>query len=109
MAKRKRQAGPSASRRGKTRKVSGKRPTKRPVSKKAKKSSKAAGKKPVSRARPNTAKTRARKKKRASAPAPQVETEIVDVVEEPVPGLVTITELETTRVIIPDSDEEDEK
>ena len=108
MAKRKRQAGPSASRRGKTRKVSGKRPTKRPVSKKAKKSSKAAGKKPVSRARPNTAKTRARKKTRASAPAPQVETEIVDVVEE-APGLVTITELETTRVIIPDSDEEDEK
>jgi len=109
MAKRKRRAGPSASRRGKTGKVSGKRPAKRPVSKKAKKSSKAAGKRPVSRARPNTAKTRASKKKRSSAPTPQVETEIVDVVEEPLPGLLTVTELETTRVIIPDSDAEEEK
>jgi hypothetical protein len=30
----------------------------------------------------------------------------VDVVEEPLPGVVTVTEVESTRVILPDSNEE---
>jgi hypothetical protein len=52
-------------------------------------------------------KARARKKKQATAQGPQVETEIIDVVEEPVPGLVTITEFESQRLIVPESDEGD--
>ena len=108
MAKRKRRMGQSASRRGKARKTSSKRPAKRPVSKKAKRSAKKAGTRLVRKARTASAKARPRKRKRvpSPAPAPQVETEIVDLIEEPLPGVVTVTEIQSTRVILPDSDEE---
>jgi hypothetical protein len=106
MAKRKRRASPSTSRHGKTRKVSGKRSAKRPVAKKAKRSAKTAGKKLTRNARPAA---RPRNKKGVPTPTPQVETEIVDVIEEPIPGVVSITEVESTRVIIPDSDEENKE
>jgi hypothetical protein len=52
-----------------------------------------------------TRKARARKQKQLLTPAPQVETDILDIVEEPVPGILTITEIETVRVTVPDSAE----
>jgi len=36
-----------------------------------------------------------------------VEATIVDVVEEPVPGVVVVSEFEAVRVAVPDSGEED--
>ena len=50
-----------------------------------------------------TARTRARKQRPAAS---TVETTVVDVIEEPVPGVVTITEFEEVRIPMPDSDEE---
>ena len=54
-----------------------------------------------------SAKMASRKRKRRSAPAMPVEATIVDVVEEPVPGVVVVSEFEAVRVTVPDSDEED--
>jgi hypothetical protein len=53
-----------------------------------------------------TRKARPRKQRQVSAPAPQVETAILDIIEEPVPGMVTVTEIETVRLRVPDSDED---
>ena len=49
-------------------------------------------------------KARSRKRKQVPAPAPQVETTIVDIVEERIPGMVTVTEIESVRVMVPDAD-----
>jgi hypothetical protein len=38
-------------------------------------------------------------------PTPAVETVVVDVVEEPAPGVITVTEFEETQVRRPGSDE----
>lgn len=38
---------------------------------------------------------------------PVVEGEIIDVVDEPMPGVVRVTEIEATRVTLPDSDDND--
>jgi hypothetical protein len=54
-------------------------------------------KKPPSRGRPKTAKM-----------VPVVEGEIIDVVDEPLPGMVRVTEIETTRVTIPDANDDGE-
>ena len=117
MAKRRRQADATRSKRRKAGEAPAKRPVKRAVSKKAKKPAKKA-KKPAKKAGKRqvtktgrggaTAKTPARKKKPGPAPAPQIETEIIDVIEEPFPGVVTLTEFETVRVTLPDSDEDKE-
>jgi hypothetical protein len=117
MAKRRRQAGATKSKRRKAGKAPAKRPVKRAVSKKAKKPAKKA-KKPAKKAGKRqvtktgrggaTGKTSARKKKPSPAPAPQIEAEIIDVVEEPFPGVVTLTEFETVRVTVPDSDDDNE-
>ena len=56
------------------------------------------GKKP----RKIAAKREARKTPKAIAQAP-VETTIIDVVEEPVPGVVVVTEYEAVRTIAPDT------
>ena len=56
-----------------------------------------------------TTRTRARKQKQSLGPAAgTVETTVIDVIEEPVPGVVTITEFEDVRIRVPDSDEETE-
>jgi hypothetical protein len=57
-------------------------------------------KKSVAKAKRLSAKKLARKKARPMKPpiTPVVETTIVDVVEEPVPGVITITEFEETDV-----------
>ena len=51
--------------------------------------------------------TRARKQKQRPAVG-TVETAVIDVIEEPVPGVVTVTEFEDVRIPVPDSDEETE-
>jgi hypothetical protein len=56
-----------------------------------------------------TTRTRARKQKQSLGPtAGTVETAIIDVIEEPVPGVVTITEFTQVSIAEPDSDEENE-
>jgi hypothetical protein len=39
---------------------------------------------------------------------PVVEGEIIDVVDEPLPGMVRVTEIEATRVTIPDANDDGE-
>jgi hypothetical protein len=58
--------------------------------------------------RGKASKARSRTKKPLTMRAPQVETEIVDVIDEPVPGVVLVTQFETTRLIVPNSADEDE-
>ena len=36
-----------------------------------------------------------------------IETTVIDVIEEPAPGVLVVTEFEAVRVNLPDSDEED--
>jgi len=75
---------------------------------KARKASKARGKmakRPPVRAKPKRAV--AKKKVRAMKPgAPSVETVVVDVVEQPAPGVITVTEFEETAVMSGDKTEE---
>jgi hypothetical protein len=106
MAKRTKRAGTSTAKRGKKQKAAAKRATKRAVSKKAKKSAKKAGARRVTKARRAPSKAPSRKRKPIGATAPMIETEIIEVVEEPFPGVVTITEFETERLIVPDSGDE---
>jgi hypothetical protein len=40
---------------------------------------------------------------------PVVEGEIIDVVDEPMPGVIRVTEIETTRVAVPDSEDNDDE
>ena len=105
MAKRTKRAGTSAAKRGKKKAVA-KRATKRAVPKKAKKSAKKAGASRMTKARRAPSKAPSRERKRIGAKTPMIETEIIDVVEEPFPGVVTITEFETERLIVPDSGDE---
>ena len=58
---------------------------------------KASQKKAPSRGRPKTTKM-----------VPVVEGEIIDVVDEPLPGVVRVTEIEATRVTIPDANDDGE-
>jgi hypothetical protein len=53
------------------------------------------------------AKAPARKKKQGRAPVPEmpIETTIIDVIEEPAPGVLVITEFEAVSVALPDSNE----
>jgi hypothetical protein len=73
---------------------------------KARKMSKARGKKAKrthARAKPKRA---AAKKVRAMKPsAPSVETIVVDVIEQPAPGVITVTEFEETEVARPGGEE----
>lgn len=50
----------------------------------------------------------ARKPRRAKQIVPVVEGEIIDVVDEPMPGVVRVTEIETMRITVPGSDGENE-
>jgi hypothetical protein len=111
MAKQKKRTGATKSKHRKTKslakkqaRASGSKPTKKSAAKSAKRGTKTLAKK-VTRGSA-TRKTRPRKQKQLSAPAPQVETAIVDVVQEPIPGIVTVTEIESVRVTVPDSAEE---
>ena len=73
--------------RGKARKVS--------------KSARGKGTKPTAGAKPQRAagKKAVRKKEQGmKPPGPEVETVVVDVIEEPAPGVITVTEIEETRI-----------
>ena len=50
-----------------------------------------------------------RKRQQTEEMIPVVQGEIIDVVDEPVPGVVRVTEIETTRVTVPEADEDDEE
>ena len=108
MAKRKKRvtARKATTKRGKTPR---KRVARLAAPKKAKRSVKKRSKKLTTKARRGrvNAKMASRKRKRRPAPAMPVEAAIVDVVEEPVPGVVVVSEFEAVRVAVPDSDEED--
>jgi hypothetical protein len=56
-----------------------------------------ATKRTVASAKPKRAAAR-KKVQRMKQPTPVVETSVVDVIEEPVPGVITVTEFEETRV-----------
>ena len=50
---------------------------------------------------------RARQQKQPSKPA--VEDTIIDVIDEPVPGVLRVTEIEEVSVAVPDTEEDDEE
>ena len=108
MAKRKKRvaARKATSKRGKTPR---KREARRAAPKKAKRSVKTTSKKLTTKGRRGrvNAKMASRKGKRRPAPAMPVEATIVGVVEEPLSGVVVVSEFEAVRVAVPDSDEED--
>jgi hypothetical protein len=65
-------------------------------------------KRTIARAKPKRAdaKKAARKKEqRMKPPSHAIETVVVDVVEEPVPGVITVTEFEETQVTRPGGDD----
>ena len=111
MAKQKKRTGATKSKHRKTKSLA-KKQARASASKLAKKSAVKSAKrgtktlaKKVTRSSA-TKKARPRKRKQLSTPALQVETEILDIAEEPVPGVLTVTEMESVRVIVPESDEE---
>jgi hypothetical protein len=103
MAKRKKRAAArkTKSKRAKTARKSVKRAVGRKSRRTAKK---VAGK---------TSRKRVSARKRATPPrrqaVPVVEGEIIDVVDEPLPGVVRVTEIEATRVTLPDSKDDAEE
>jgi hypothetical protein len=103
MAKRRKKAAPTRKAKSKTTKRRAvKRPAKRSASKKSKKPAKKLARK-TARKRVSRPK---RTKPRTTPVAPVVEGEIIDVVDEPVPGGVRVTEIEATSVAAPDSDDD---
>ena len=75
---------------------------------KARKTSKARGKtaKRISaRAKPKRAAAKKKKVHAMKPRAPSVETVVVDVIEQPAPGVITVTEFEETEVTRPGGDE----
>ena len=107
MAKQKGRAGATKSKRGKSKTIA-KKQARADASKMAKRSSKKATKTLSRKVTRGTAarKARSRKQKQLSAPNPLVETEILEIVEEPVSGIVTVTEIESVHATMPDSAEE---
>jgi hypothetical protein len=87
--------------RGKVRSKLRKKTVKRAAPKKAKK------KRGLSKRNASTAK-RARERRQRQLPGPTVEDTIVDVIDEPVPGVLRVTEIEEVSVTTPDSEEDDE-
>jgi hypothetical protein len=98
MAKRKKRAKAQPRRRAKLRRRTS---AARARARKASKSGRRGGtKRSGSRARPKRAVkgTSRKKQQRAKSPSREVETVVVDVIEEPVPGVVTVTEFEETQI-----------
>ena len=76
---------------------------KRAVAKPAKKSAK----KPTRRARRTGVSKRIQTRQQKHRAAPVVEKTVIDVVDEPLPGVVRLTEIEEMEVSVPDSEEEE--
>ena len=79
-------------------------------------------KKPVKRAAPKRAKKASRQSKPGAdvakrvkvrqhkqPPKPAVQDTVIDVIDEPVPGVLRVTEIEEVSVAVPDTEEEDEE
>ena len=108
MAKRKKLTKVQAKKRAKVRRASS---AARGKTSKASKQGAGGIKRTIARAKPKRAgsKKGARKKEqRMKLPTPAVETVLVDVVEEPGPGVITVTEFEETQVTRPGSDERED-
>ena len=111
MAKRKKRAKVQPKKRTKLRRKSS---AARGKARKASKSARGRGpKQTVARAKPKRAgakKAVRKKEQRIKPPSPGVETVVVDVIEEPAPGVITVTEFEETEIRkgIPDRDEPEE-
>jgi hypothetical protein len=81
-----------------------KKTVKRAVAKKTRKAAKKSA--PKARRKHVTQRTQVGRRK---ARAPVVEDTVVDIVDEPSPGVVRVTEIEEVNVAVPDTDEEDEE
>jgi hypothetical protein len=94
----------SISKRGKAARKVGKHAT----AKKRNKLAKRTGKKLSTKTRHSPIVTKARKEKWSPTPAPEIpiETSIIDAMQELAPRVVVVSELEPTRNILPDPDEE---
>ena len=80
-----------------------KKTVKRAVAKRTKKSAK----KPTRRARRTGVSKRIQARQQKHGAAPVVKQTVIDVVDEPLPGVVRLTEIEETEVTVPDSEEEE--
>ena len=101
MVKRKK---PATARKAKSKKAkTAKKTVKRATSGKSRRTAKKVAAKKTSRKRVSV-----RKPPQAKQMVPVVEGEIIDIVDEPVPGVVRVTEVETTRITVPDRDEDGE-
>ncbi len=111
MAKAKRRIGRKSSKRRKqpapsARKKGAKRAAPKKLSSKARKTARGAGKVPAKkRTGPKSAAKAPRKLPRQTAELP-VEDTIIDVMDEPAPGVVRVTEYEVVRTIAPERDTE---
>jgi len=107
MAKRKKRANVQPKTRAKPHR---RRAAVRGKARKVSKSARGKGTKPTAGAKLQRAATKkaARKKEpRMKPPGPEVETVVVDVIEEPAPGVITVTEFEETQMPV-ERDERDE-
>ncbi len=98
MAKRKKRAKVQPKRRAKVRRGSS---ATRGKTRKAAKQRAGGTKRTIARAKPKRAgakKTARKKEQRMKLPTPAVETVVVDVVEEPAPGIISVTEFEETQL-----------
>jgi hypothetical protein len=80
-----------------------KKTVKRAVAKRTKKSAK----KPTRRARRSAVSKRIQARQQKRGATPVVEETIIDVIDEPLPGVVRLTEIEEMEVSVPDSEEEE--
>jgi len=101
MAKRKKRvaARKAKLKRGSAHSKTRKKVAKRPAPKKAKKTARPS--------KPGLAK-RARERQQGQPATPTVEDTIIDVVDEPVPGVLRVTEIEEVSVAVPDAEEDEE-
>jgi hypothetical protein len=88
---------------GKIRATMRKKTVKRAVAKPTKKSAK----KRTTRARRGAVSKRIQARRQKRGATPVVETTIIDVVDEPLPGVVRLTEIEETEVTLRDTAEEE--
>jgi hypothetical protein len=84
--------------------------TKRAAAKKTNKLAKKMGKKLSKKVRHSPI-AKARKKKRSPTPTLEtpIETSVIDVIQEPTPGVLVVSEIEATRIALPDSDEKSDE
>jgi len=70
---------------------------------------KKAQKKRGSSKRNASAAKRMRERQQARLPGPALEDTVIDVIDEPVPGVLRVTEIEEVTVAVPDSENDDEE